>query len=51
MSGSGAAALDDAVLWGQKVPRFTGRVSLTPGTFELDDVRAELGGGGLAGGS
>ena len=49
VSGAGVAALDDAVLWGQKVPRFTGRVSLTPGRFELDDVRAELGGGGLGG--
>ncbi len=49
VSGSGAAALDDAVLWGQKVPRLTGRMALTPGHFSLDDIRAELGGGGLGG--
>lgn len=49
VSGSGAAALDDAVLWGQKVPRVTGRMSLTPGHFELDDVRAEIGGGMFGG--
>jgi hypothetical protein len=49
VSGSGVAALDDAVLWGQSVPRLSGRIALSPGTFELDDVRAELGGGGLGG--
>ena len=49
VSGSGVAALDDAVFWGQSVPRLTGRMALSPGTFELDDVRAEIGGGGLGG--
>ncbi|HKD17188.1 MAG TPA: translocation/assembly module TamB domain-containing protein [Thermoanaerobaculia bacterium] len=49
LTGSGVAALDDAVLWGQAVPRLTGRMALAPGKFELDDVRAELGGGGLGG--
>jgi hypothetical protein len=49
VSGGGIAALDDAVLWGQKVPRMTGRMSLSPGHFELDDIRGELGGGVLGG--
>ena len=49
VSGSGVAALDDAVLWGQAVPRLTGRMALSPGTFALDDVRSEIGGGGLGG--
>jgi translocation and assembly module TamB len=49
VSGSGVAALDDAVFWGQSVPRLTGHMALSPGRFELDDVRAELGGGGLGG--
>jgi len=49
VSGSGAAALDDAVFWGQKVPRMTGRMSLSPGRFELDDIRGELGGGSVGG--
>ena len=49
VTGSGAAALDDAVLWGQRVSRITGRMALTPGHFELDDVRADIGGGMLGG--
>ena len=49
ITGSGAAALDDAVLWGQKVSRITGRMALTPGHFELDDMRADIGGGMLGG--
>jgi hypothetical protein len=49
VTGSGAAALDGAVLWGQKVSRITGRMALTPGHFELDDVRADIGGGMLGG--
>ncbi len=49
VTGSGAAALDDAVIWGQKVARITGRMELTPGHFELGDVRADLGGGMLGG--
>jgi len=49
VSGGGVAALDDAVLWGQRVPRLTGRMGLTPGHFELDDIRAEIGGGMFGG--
>ena len=49
VTGSGAAALDDAVIWGQKVSRITGHMELTPGHFELDDVRADLGGGMIGG--
>ena len=49
VTGSGAAALDDAVIWGQKVSRLTGRMDLTPGHFTLDDVRADLGGGMIGG--
>lgn len=47
--GGGSAALDDAVLWGQKVSRMTGRMELTPGHFELDDIRADVGGGMIGG--
>jgi hypothetical protein len=50
VSGGGLAALDDAVLWGQKVSRITGRLALTPGQLEFDDIRAELGGGAIGGG-
>ena len=49
VTGSGAAALDDAVIWGQKVSRLTGRMELTPGHFALEDVRADLAGGMLGG--
>jgi hypothetical protein len=49
VSGGGVAALDGAVLWGQKVARMTGRMGLAPGHFELDDIRAEVGSGVLAG--
>ncbi len=49
VTGGGAAALDDAVLWGQKVSRITGKMGLRPGLFELDDVRADIGGGMLGG--
>ncbi len=49
VTGGGAAALDDAVLWGQKVSRMTGRMGLSPGLFELDDVRADVGAGMVGG--
>ena len=49
VTGSGTAALEDAVLWGQKVPRMTGRMALSPGNFEIDDLRAEIGGGMVGG--
>ena len=42
VSGGGAAALDDAVLWGQPVSRITGRMALTPGHVAFDDVRADV---------
>ena len=49
LSGGGAATLENAVLWGQSVPKLTGRAELTPGRFTLDDVRAEIGGGAVGG--
>ncbi len=49
VSGGGAAALDDAVLWGQKVSRITGRMVLEPGQLSFDDVRANIGGGMVGG--
>ena len=49
VTGGGVAALDDAVLWGQKVPRMTGRMVLEPGTFTIDDLRADIGGGMVGG--
>jgi hypothetical protein len=49
VSGGGVAALDDAVLWGQKVARITGRMALSPSHFELDDARADIGGGMVGG--
>ena len=49
VSGGGVAALDDAVLWGQRVPRMTGRMGLSPGRFEVDDLRADVGGGMVGG--
>jgi translocation and assembly module TamB len=50
VSGEGLAVIEDAVFWGQKVERVTGRFGLTPGHVTFDDVRAELEGGGAAGG-
>jgi len=47
--GGGLAALDDAVLWGQKVSRITGRMVLEPGRLDLEDVRADVGGGTVGG--
>jgi translocation and assembly module TamB len=49
LSGGGPAVLEDAVLWGQSVPKLTGRAALTPGRFSMDDVRAEIGGGAIGG--
>ena len=49
VSGGGLMTLEDAVVWGQPIPLATGRATLSPGRFELDEVRAELGGGTLGG--
>ncbi len=49
VTGGGVAALEDAVLWGQKVPRMTGRMLLSPGTFTIDDLRADIGSGMVGG--
>jgi autotransporter translocation and assembly factor TamB len=50
LSGGGPISLAEAVVWGQKFPLISGRVLFSPGRFELDDVRAELGGGMIGGG-
>ena len=49
VSGGGLMTLEDAVVWGQPLPLVTGRATLSPGRFELDEVRAELDGGTLGG--
>ena len=49
VSGGGSVMIEDALLWGQKVPRITGRLALTPGRVEFEDVRAELDGGAAGG--
>ncbi len=49
LSGGGPITLEEAVIWGQRVPQVTGRVLFAPGRFELADVRAELGGGMIGG--
>ena len=49
VSGGGLMTLEDAVVWGQPLPLVTGRATLSPGRFELDEVRAELHGGTLGG--
>jgi translocation and assembly module TamB len=49
VSGSGAMVLEDAEVWGQAFPRITGRATLEPGRFELDEVRADIEGGTLGG--
>jgi translocation and assembly module TamB len=49
VSGSGTMTLADAEVWGQKFPEITGRATLEPGRFELDEVRADLNGGTLGG--
>ncbi len=49
VSGGGILTLEDAVVWGQPIPRATARATLTPGRFELDEVRAQLHEGTLGG--
>jgi len=49
VSGSGSVTLANAEVWGQKFPSITGRATLEPGRFELDEVRADLNGGTLGG--
>ncbi len=49
VSGSGTMTLAVAEVWGQKFPMITGRATLEPGRFELDEVRADLSGGTLGG--
>ncbi len=49
VSGGGMASLEDAVVWGQKVPSISGRLTLEPGRVAFDDVRADLGGGIVGG--
>ena len=49
VSGGGVMILENAVVWGQPIPRAIGRATLSPGRFELDEVRAELDGGTLGG--
>jgi translocation and assembly module TamB len=49
VSGSGVMVLADAEVWGQKFPLVTGRATLEPGRFELDELRASLNGGTLGG--
>ncbi|HSS43702.1 MAG TPA: translocation/assembly module TamB domain-containing protein, partial [Thermoanaerobaculia bacterium] len=50
VTGGGPVELTDAVLWGQKVPRLTGIVHLTPGRFAIEELRAQIGGGVVGGG-
>jgi hypothetical protein len=49
VSGGGSAVIEDAVLWGQKVERLTGRLALVPGKLSVDDVRAQISGGAAGG--
>ncbi|MEP6993114.1 MAG: translocation/assembly module TamB domain-containing protein [Acidobacteriota bacterium] len=49
VSGEGLAVVEEAVLWGQRVSRITGRLVLTPGHLQFEDVRAELDGGAAGG--
>jgi len=49
LTGGGGAVLENAVIWGQSVPKLTGRAELTPGRFDLEDVRAEIGDGAIGG--
>ena len=49
ISGGGTAVLEDAVLWGQRVSRFAGRVTLEPGKVSFDEIRADLEGGMIGG--
>ena len=45
LTGGGPVELDDAVVWGQKIPVVRATVRLTPGRFGLDEVSAEIGAG------
>ena len=49
ITGGGPIELADAVVWGQKLARVTGRVRFEPGRFAIDDMRAALGTGTIAG--
>lgn len=49
VTGGGPIELADAVVWGQKLSRVTGRVRFEPGRFAIDDMRAALGGGMIGG--
>lgn len=49
VTGGGPIELGDAVVWGQKLARVTGRVRFEPGRFAIDDMRAALGGGVIDG--
>jgi TamB, inner membrane protein subunit of TAM complex/AsmA-like C-terminal region len=49
VTGGGPIELADAVVWGQKLARVTGRVRIEPGRFAIDDMRAALGGGTIGG--
>jgi len=49
VTGGGPIELGDAVVWGQKLARVTGRVRFEPGRFAIDDMRAALGGGVIGG--
>lgn len=49
LTGGGPIELADAVVWGQKLARVTGRVRFEPGRFAIDDMRAALGGGMIGG--
>jgi hypothetical protein len=50
LTGGGPLELTDAVAWGQRLSRVTARIAFTPGRVALEDVQAELvGGGSLAG--
>lgn len=49
LSGGGPVTVRNAVIWGQAVPQITGRLLFSPGVFQLEDVRAEIDGGVIAG--
>ena len=49
VSGGGMASLEDAVVWGQKVPEHLRPPDPQPGRVAFDDVRADVGGGTVGG--
>lgn len=49
LAGGGEAELVRAVVWGQPFERITGRAVLTPGRFDLEEVRAPVGEGMIGG--